>query len=156
MYKRIINTVAVAFALFLLISCSEKRGMEHRVEGLWEVQLYTQRDYEYWYDSCGFMTQIMYFDIDQFKCSLPDIVETLADRANENHKGSWSIDKIDSQWKLTVNPRKHPLQGVFNISFYKDTAFDSYNRETIQYFMNLKNDEWDIVCKKSGIILGVW
>ena len=88
MFKRIINTVAVAFALFPLLSCSEKRGMEHRVEGLWEVQLYTQRDYEYWYDSCGFMTQIMYFDIDQYKCSLPDIDETLADRANENHKGS--------------------------------------------------------------------
>lgn len=117
MFKRVLNAVTIAFALSSLLSCSEKRGLEHRIEGLWEVQLYSQRDYEYWYDSCGFMNQIMFFDIDQYKCSLPDIDETLADRANENHKGSWSIGKINSQWTLTINPRKHPLQGVFNISF---------------------------------------
>ena len=157
MFKRVLNAVTIAFALSSLLSCSEKRGLEHRIEGLWEVQLYSQRDYEYWYDSCGFMNQIMFFDIDQYKCSLPDIDETLADRANENHKGSWSIGKINSQWTLTINPRKHPLQGVFNISFYKDTVFDSYyNRESIQYFMNLRNKEWNIVCKKSGIIINTW
>jgi len=130
--------------------------MERRIEGLWEVQLYSQRDYEYWYDSCGFMNQILFFDIEQNKCSLPDINETLAERANENYKGRWSIDKINSCWTLTINPRKHPLQGVFNISFYKDTVLTADNQETIRYFMNLKNEKWDIVCKKSGIILNVW
>ena len=74
MFKRVLNAVAITFALFSLLSCSEKRGIEHRIEG----------------------------------------------------------------------------------SFYKDTILDSYNRETIQYFMNLKNDEWDIKCKKTGIILDVW
>lgn len=157
MSKRILNTVAFACVLTTFLACGEKREIEHRIDGLWEVQLYSQRDYEFWYDSCGFMNQIMFFDIDQYKCSLPDIDETLADRANENHKGSWSIEKINSQWTLTVKPRKHPLQGVFNISFYKDTVFDSYyNRESIQYFMNLRNKEWNIVCKKSGIIINTW
>ena len=156
MFRKVLNAVAIVVVLSSILSCDERHGMERRIEGLWEVQLYSQRDYEYWYDSCGFMNQILFFDIEQNKCSLPDINETLAERANENYKGRWSIDKINSCWTLTINPRKHPLQGVFNISFYKDTVLTADNQETIRYFMNLKNEKWDIVCKKSGIILNVW
>ena len=94
--------------------------------------------------------------MDQHECALPGFEETLEERAKENYKGRWSVNKIDSQWMMTINPKKHPLQGVFNISFYKDTVFDSHNRKEIRYFMNLKNEEWNIECKKSGIIINTW
>lgn len=157
MSKRIINTVAFACVLTTFLACGEKREIEHRIDGLWEVQLSSQWDYEYWYDSCDFMNQIIFFDRDQHECFLPDVEELLEESAKENNKGHWAINQKDSQWTLTITPRKHPLQGVFNISFYKDTVFDSYyNRESIQYFMNLRNKEWNIVCKKSGIIINTW
>ena len=157
MFRKLLNTALLICLLLLLLSCSEKRRIERRIDGLWEISLPSQRDYLYWYDTCGFIGQILYFDVDQHKCSLPGIEETLAERANENYKGSWYISRTNSQWTLTINPRNHPLQGVFNISFYKDTVFDSYyNREIIRYFMNLKNEKWDIICKKSGIILNAW
>lgn len=156
MSKRILNMITLVCLLVTLFACSEKHKIEHRIDGLWEVQLSSQSEYQYWYDTCGYMDQILFFDIDQHECSLPNINETLEESAKENHKGSWSINKTDSQWIITINPRKNPLQGVFNISFYKDTIFDSNNREEIQYFMNLKNEEWDILCKKSGIITNTW
>lgn len=142
--------------MYTLYACSEKHRVEQRIDGLWEVYLPSQGDCRYWYDTCGFIGQILFFDMEQYNCTLPGVEETLEERADENYKGSWSVNKINSQWILTITPRKHPLQGVFNISFYKDTVLDTDNRETIQYFMKLKNEEWDIVCKKSGIILNVW
>ena len=157
MSERTFNTATIVCLLSTFFACGEKQQIERRIDGLWEIQLSSQQDYRYWYDTCGFIGQILFFDMDLHECSLPGVEETLEERANENYKGSWSIEKINSQWTLTVNPRKHPLQGVFNISFYKDTVFDSYyNRESIQYFMNLRNKEWNIVCKKSGIIINTW
>lgn len=153
---RIKNIAISVCILIILSSCSGKQQIEHRIDGLWEIQLYSQRDYLYWYDTCGFIGQIMFFDQDQHECSLPGVVETLEERAKNNYKGSWFINKTDTHWTITINPRKHPLQGVFHITFYKDTIFDSNNCKTIQYFMNLKNEEWNIVCKKSGIIINAW
>lgn len=157
MSKRITNIVMIVCLLGTLASCSEKRLVERRFEGLWEIQLYSQRDYLYWYDTCGYMDQILYFNLDRHECRLPEVErETLEERAKENYVGIWSVSKADTQWTITIKPRKHPLQGVFNISFYKDTVIDSYNRETVRYFMNLKNEDWDIDCKKTGLILHTW
>ena len=153
---RIINAAFFVCLLSTLCSCSEKRQIEHRIDGLWEIQLSSQQDYLYWYDTCGFIGQVLFFDQDQHECTLPGVVETLEERAKKNYKGSWFINKTDSQWKIKVIPKKHPLQGVFNVAFYKDTVLDSHSREEIHYLMNLKNEKWDIVCKKSGIILNVW
>lgn len=156
MSKRILNMITLVCLLVTLSACSEKQQIEQRIDGLWEIQLSSQRDYLYWYDTCGFIGQILFFDQDRHECSLPGVEETLEERAKEYYKGSWFIDKTESKWLITINPRKHPLQGVFNISFYKDTIFDSEKNEEIRYFMNLKNEEWDIVCKKSGIITNTW
>jgi len=156
MSKRILNILMFACALTTILACSEKRKIEHKIDGLWEIQLSSQKDYLYWYDTCRYMDQILFFNLDQHECSLPSVEETLEERAKENYKGNWSINKTDSQWTITINPRKHPLQGLFHISFYKDTVFDSNNNEEIRYFMNLKNEKWSIECKKSGMINNPW
>lgn len=157
MSRRITFTTMIVCLLCTLFACGEKRKIERRIDGLWEVHLSSQRDYLYWYDTCGYLGQIMLFDMDQHECRLPGVEgETMEERAKENYKGSWFISRVDTQWTITITPRKHPLQGVFNISFYKDTVIDSYNRETVRYFMNLKNEDWDIECEKSGIIINTW
>lgn len=156
MSKRILNMLSIACTLATLLSCNEKHRIECRIDGLWEIQLSSQEDYSYWYDSCAFMNEIFFFDIDKHVCSLPDVEEPLTERAKENYKGYWEINKMDSQWVMTIIPRKHPLQGDFSISFYKDTIHDSHNHEKINYYMKMENEEWNIVCKKSGIILSEW
>lgn len=156
MSKRILNILMYTCALTTIFSCSEKREIEHRIDGLWEVQLSSEEDYLYWYDTCGYIDQVLFFDLDQHDCTLPSVAETLEERAKENYKGEWSINKTDSHWTITINPRKHPLQGLFHISFYKDTVFDSDNSEKIRYFMKLENERWSIECIKCGMINNPW
>ena len=156
MWGKILITTGAIFAIISLSSCGKKNEIEHRIDGLWEVCLPSQSDYEYWYDSCRFIGQIIFFDMAKHECYLPGVEETMEERAKANYKGSWSISKADSRWTMTINPRKHPIQGLFYISFYKDTVCNSFNHEEIHYFLNIKNEEWDIVCKKSGMLTNTW
>lgn len=156
--QRIIFSFFLILVLSIVVSsCSKKRSIEERIDGLWEVQFHSQEEAIRWYDSCKFMDNTIFFSIDDYVCSMPGVWETIEDRNKENHKGHWFVSDRDSLWTITIEPQCHILRGEYNISFYKDSVIGNwYGEREIAYFMRLENKEWNLVCKKVGIIINTW
>ncbi len=156
MCRKIMFYICLLYWICSISSCSERESVEYKVDGLWEVVFATQEEINVWYDSIKFMDQIFFFDGDNHECSLPEVMETFEKRVRENHRGHWFVNKKDSLWTITLSPKHHILEGVYNLSFFKDTVHEYYGNTEVRYFMRLKNEEWDILCRKGGIILNPW
>ena len=156
MWRKILNIIWFIYVIATLTACNEKNNIEQRIDGLWEAQLSSLQDYVYWYDSCNFLGQTFFFDMDMHECSLPSVVESLEESSKENYVGQWCVYKNGSQWVMAIKPKQNILRGVYNISFYKDIITNSNGDSEIGYFMRLQNEKWDIKCKKTGILINTW
>lgn len=137
----------------IFVSCSEKKNVEKLIDGIWEVQFRSQEEMEYWFDSCNFMNVLFFFNDKDNNCSVPFIWKTWAESLKDNHEGYWSVNKIDNQWYLNLAPKDHILEGTYSISFSQEGVFETHETKSINYFMYMKNDKWDLVLKKNVLML---
>ena len=149
--------VIILFLLTINISC-QRRQIERRIDGIWETVFYRLVRPRSWFDSNHFMDGHLYFSSDKYQCTVPrDSRENLSDSYLELNTGSWNIIKHDTSWMLYITTKSGKLTGSYYVTFLKDTVYNPYsNNNELAYLMLLRNQEWNILCRKVGIIDEKW
>ena len=155
--RRLILSFSFSFILLLLISC-QKSHIEKKIDGIWETVFFNDSELTFWFDSNYFMDGHLYFSKKGHRCTVPrDSREDLSESCLKLNSGFWSISKLDSSWTLYIETKSGKLNGYYNITFYKDTLYNPYtNRNELYYLMQMRNKEWNILCRKVGFIDEKW
>ncbi len=133
---RIVKWLPVLMLLFLLVSCHTKTV--RRLDGWWAMELdscyVTTCSDSSWY----VLSNTILIDDDK-SCILP-LVSTLKNAIDRS--GSWSlIQDKNSPDSIIFDVPGHPLQGKYQLTFYKD-----YDR--MEFKMKLENDSTHLVAYK--------